>query len=127
MLGEQPGDGVRAILTFRDRRITRALGARDRHRQFPLRHHKAGGRIVLAARDLGLRQLAGLDRARADDADRHFFIGDALHLEAVQFAKIADLLEGERRVVDQPNGRRLGHQGFRHTSSGIIPIRPARR
>ena len=38
-------------------------------------------------------------------------VGDRLHLERVQPAEVGDLLEGQRGVVDQPDGGRLGHQG----------------
>ena len=39
-----------------------------------------------------------------------FAVGDRLHLERVELAEIGDLLEGQRGVLDQPDGGRLGHQ-----------------
>ena len=45
------------------------------------------------------------------DALRGFAVcGDRLHLERMQAAELRDLLEGKRRVVKQPDRRRLGHQ-----------------
>src|SRR3712207_7346799 len=44
-------------------------------------------------------------------------IGDALHLQRVQAAEVGDLIEREARILDQPDGRRLGHQGFVHASA----------
>jgi hypothetical protein len=35
-------------------------------------------------------------------------VGDALDLERVQAGEVGDLLEGERGVVDQPDGGGLG-------------------
>ena len=44
------------------------------------------------------------------NAGRDLAVGDALHLERMQFAEIGDLIEGQRGVLDEPNGRRLRHQ-----------------
>ena len=68
-------------------------------------------RVGFSARgDLLARQLAGHDRVHALDALRRLAVGDRLHLERMQPAELRDLLEGERGVVDQPDGGRLGHQ-----------------
>ena len=67
-------------------------------------------RVGLGPGDLLARQLAGHDRVHALDALRGFAVGDRLHLERMQPAELRDLVEGQRGVVDQPDGGRLGHQ-----------------
>ena len=49
---------------------------------------------------------------------RDFAIGDAFDLKRVQFAEFRDLLEGERGVVDQPDGCRFGHENLSHVGLG---------
>jgi hypothetical protein len=67
--------------------------------------------IGLRLVELVARELVGGDRVEALDALRHFAVGDALHLERVKFAEVGDLIEGQRRIFDQPHGGRFGHQG----------------
>ena len=66
--------------------------------------------VLLGLGDLLAGELAGGDRVHALDAVGDVAVGDALHFEHVQAAELGDLLEGERGVVDQPDGGRLGHQ-----------------
>ena len=79
--------------------------------------------IVIAAGDFVARQLAGDDRVHALDALRRFAVGNGLHLERMQRAELRDLVEGKRRVVDQPDGGRLGHQQ-RVGHEQILLVRP---
>ena len=44
-----------------------------------------------------------------DDTDRDLAIGYALDLKRMQSAKIANLLERQYSIVDQPHGGGLGH------------------
>jgi hypothetical protein len=74
-------------------------------------------RIALRLVELLARQLAVGDRIGAADIARHLAVGDAAHLQRVQAAEVGDLLEGERGVVDQPDGGRLGHQDIGHGPS----------
>jgi hypothetical protein len=76
------------------------------------RHLEAQLGILLGLFDLLAGQLAGGHRVLALDALGHVFVGDAFHFQRMQAAEIGDLLEGERGVVDQPDGGRLGHQRF---------------
>src|SRR5262249_41944183 len=81
------------------------------------------GRLVaFAAHELFAGQLAAGNRVETDDADRNFTVGNALDLERVHTAERRDLLEGERRVFDQPDRRCLGHERERHTSSKRTPF-----
>ena len=66
--------------------------------------------VLLAGGDFLARELAGRDRIVALDAGRHFAVGDPFDLERVQFAELGDLIEGQRGVLDQPDGGRLRHQ-----------------
>ena len=75
--------------------------------------------VLLAARDLLARELAGRDRVHALDALRHVAVGDAFHLQHMQAAQLGDLLERERGVLDQPNGG-----GFRHQELAITHRNP---
>ena len=77
-------------------------------------------RVLLGRSDLLAGQLAGRDRIVAFDAGRHFAVGDALDLEWMQFAELGDLVKGERGVLDQPDGGRLGHQRSVHETSRYL-------
>ncbi len=85
------------------------------------------GGITLGRLDLLARQLPRRHRIEPLDALRHVAVGDAFHLEHVQPAEGRDLVEGERRVLDQPNGRRFGHQGPAVAHDGFYLRRPAVR
>jgi hypothetical protein len=45
------------------------------------------------------------------DPLRHVLVGDTFDLKRMQAAEIGDLLEGERGIIDKPDGCRFGHQG----------------
>ena len=111
MVAQQPENGVGPVLPARQRRIARAalllelgqahLGGGER---------QAMARVLLGFGDLLAGELARGDRVVALDAGRHFAVGDAFDLEGVQFAELGDLIERQRGVFDQPDGRRFGHQ-----------------
>ena len=64
-------------------------------------------RVRLALGDFFAGELPGRDGIAPDDALGALVIGDGLHLERVQLAEIGDLIEGQRGVLDQPDGGRL--------------------
>ena len=112
MVAQEPEDGVRPVLAARHGRVARtALRLDLGHLDLGLGELQAIGGVLLGLGDLVAGELAGGDRVHALDAVRHVAVGDALHLEHVQAAEFGDLLEGERGVVDQPDGGRFGHQG----------------
>src|SRR5918998_1540209 len=100
------------VLAVRHRGVARPLLnpllLRQLHPGF--REPEAVGRILLRLFDLLAGQLARGHRIEALDAGRDLAIGDALHLKGVKLAEIGDLLERQRRILDEPNGRRLRHQ-----------------
>jgi hypothetical protein len=73
-------------------------------------------RIGLGPGDLVFGELVVGHRVETLHALGDLAIGDPLHLELVQAAEIGDLLEGKRRVVDEPNGGGLRHDRERHMS-----------
>src|SRR5690606_3184449 len=84
-------------------------------------------RVCLAALDLLARELAGGDRVHALDPGCNVAVSDAFDLEQMHPAELGDLLEGKRRVLDEPHRGRFGHQGsaIAHTTSPPAPA-PAR-
>jgi hypothetical protein len=64
--------------------------------------------------DIFVGQDALRHRAFAHDAGGDVAVSDGLNLERVQAAEGRDLLEAERRVVDQPDGGGFWHQRFGH-------------
>jgi hypothetical protein len=111
MVLQEPENGVRPVLPARDGRIAGpALRLHDRHLHLRLGEFQPVGAVFLGPRDLLARQLSGGDGIHALDAVRHVAIGDALHLENMQAAELRDLLEAEGGVIDEPDGRRLGHE-----------------
>jgi hypothetical protein len=90
-----------------------ALGRLDvgRHR---LRDPQPCLRVLLDAPDLVAGQHAGPHRIKPADSRRHLAVGDALYLKRVQAAELGDLVEGQARVLDQPDGRGLRHQRSIH-------------
>ena len=50
---------------------------------------------------------------------RDVAVGDALHLEGVEAAELGDLVEGQRGVVDQPDGGRARHDRLVHRSAPL--------
>ena len=115
MVLDDPGDSVRLVLALADRRVARTPGAAHRFRR--LLHLQAVVGIVLPLLDLLVRQLAGADRVAPGQLGRRGVVGDRLHLEDMQPAEFGDLLEGERCILDQPGGGRMGHQGLGHWHS----------
>ena len=97
---------------LRNRRVARALGAA--HRVGRLVHLQPVVGVLLALLDFLVGQLAGADRVAAGQLGRRGVVGDRLHLEDVKAAEFGDLLEGQRTVLDQPGGGRMGHQGLGH-------------
>ncbi len=100
MVADDPSDAVRLVLAFGDRRVARPAGAADLIRL--LLDAKLVIGIVLTAVDLVLVELAGADRVAAGELGRGGIVGDGLDFEDVEPAKFRDLLESERRIVDQP-------------------------
>jgi len=76
-----------------------------------------GARAGLGRVDLAAGHLAVLQRINALDSGADLAVGDGLNFEGVQAAKIGDLFERQRRIVDQPDGRRFRHQRIRHDIS----------
>jgi hypothetical protein len=110
----QPQDRRRAVLPLRKRRVTRAAA---------LFLADGGGielqlqlvdRIGLGLVDLFLGQLVVHDRVETLHTGGHVAIRDALHFQLMQAAEIADLLEADRGVVDEPDRGGLCHDRFVH-------------
>jgi len=60
-------------------------------------------------RATGIGTSRGVSFSAAVLSARHFAVGDRLDLERMQAGEGRDLIERERRVLDQPDGGRLGH------------------
>jgi hypothetical protein len=115
VVAQEPGDGVRAVLTTRHRGVARGLLLRLQ--QFGVTADlglHAVGVVGLRLVELFAGQLAIADRIGAADVARHFAVGDAAHFQRVQITEVGDLLEAQRRIVHEPDGRRLGHQDVGH-------------
>jgi hypothetical protein len=131
VVAQQPENGVGPVLSARQRRIAGAALLLE----FGQAHLGDGERQTMAAiffagGDFLAGQLARGDRIVALDAGRHFAVGDAFDFKGVQFAKFSDLIEGQRRIFDQPDRGRFGHQRrFAHFSCLLsfedAPPRPA--
>ncbi|MCY1305160.1 hypothetical protein D9M70_549490 [compost metagenome] len=72
------------------------------------------------ASDLVTRKLARGNRVEALDALRGFTVGDRLYFKRVQLAKLRDLVEGQRGIVNEPDGCCLGHKQL--LSHGYSPF-----
>jgi hypothetical protein len=70
--------------------------------------------VVLALEDFLMGQLAGADRVAAGELGGGGVVGDRLHLENMEAAKLGNLLEAERGIVDQPRRGRVGHERLSH-------------
>jgi hypothetical protein len=99
-------------LSWRHRRVARALGAADL--LGTLDHLQAIGGIGLALVDFVLRQLVRAHRIAAGQLGRGGIVGDRLHFEDVETAEVRDLVERQRGVVDQPGSGRMGHERLGH-------------
>ena len=112
VVAQDPIDRVGLVLALRHGRVARRLLLLDGgHLVLGRGHLEAELGVRLGRLDLLAGELAGGDGVQPLDALGHVLVGDALHLERMQAAEIGHLLEGERGVVDQPDGGRLGHQG----------------
>ena len=83
--------------------------------------------VVLRLLDVFARQLPGEHRIETLDALGGVAIGDRLDFEWMQFAEVGDLVERQRGVLDQPNGRCLRHQqrmGHGNLPRQNLPGRP---
>ena len=67
-----------------------------------------------------LRNLAAGDRVEPDHADGDLAIGDALDFQAMQAAKLRDLVECQAGILDQPDGGCFGHQRISHNNSLVF-------
>ena len=74
-------------------------------------------RIGFGLVDIVLGQLVVGDRVEALDAGGDVAIRDALNFQLVHSGEIRDLLEGDGRVVHQPDGSGLRHDRFAHLVS----------
>jgi hypothetical protein len=116
---QQPGDRIGLILALGDRRVARPGVLHQLDWMRLLGDLEPRVRVFLAALDLVDRELAVGDRIEALHLHRHLAIGDGLDFERMKATKLADLVEGERGVLDQPDGRGFGHKRQRHYSSSI--------
>ncbi len=79
------------------------------------------GRNILSTGNLLARQLTGRDRVGTANAMRHVAIGDAFDFEYMKAAEVRNLLERQRGVFDEPDGRRFRHKRcVAHKSSPIL-------
>ena len=111
MVAEQPQHGVRPVLPAGQRGIAGAARLLELRRA-DLRHQKMQPvvRILLRLGDLLAAELAGRNRIITLDAGRDLAVGDAFDLQRMEFAELGDLVEGQRRVLDQPYSGGLRHQ-----------------
>ena len=106
---------VRLVLALGDRRVARPLGA---HRLVRLLLHlQLVDGVALPLLDLLEGEFARTQRIAPGELGRGGVVGDRLHFQDVQAAKFGDLLEGQRRVLDKPAGRRMGHERLSHLQS----------
>src|SRR5215475_15027268 len=111
MVAHKPEDGIRAILATRYRCIARALlSLRLWQANFGIEQLEPVIRIGDAFLDLLAAELACEHGIEALDALRRIAVGDCLHLEWMKLAKIGNLIERERGVLDQPDGGCFRHQ-----------------
>src|SRR4029078_4226887 len=70
--------------------------------------------VILSLHDLVVGQFDRTNGVAAGELGRRGIVGDRLDFEDVQPAEFRDLLEGQRCILDQPGGGRMGHQGLGH-------------
>ena len=69
--------------------------------------------------------LSGVYGVAPKNARRAFIVGNGLDLERMQLAEIGDLIERQRRVLDQPYGGPFRHKGLgRHDKFSLRSARP---
>ena len=94
MVPQEPGDCVRPVAAFRNRRIARTFGGLlHRNVDLGLENFEPVVGIGLALLDLLAGELTPGDRIEALDALRNVAIGDAFHLELMEIGEIGNLLE----------------------------------
>jgi hypothetical protein len=121
MIAHQPQDRARPLMAARHRRVARALllGGR-RQDDLALLELEAMVRVLLALLDFLAGQLSAGNRVGALDALGGVAVGDGADLQRVHLGEIGDLVEGQRGVVQQPDGSRLRHQ--RRVAHGKSPL-----
>ncbi len=84
-------------------------------------------RIGFGVVDFFARQLTREDRIEALDSLGGIPVRNGFDLERVQFTELGDLIEGQRGILNEPNGGCLRHQ--RRLGHGQIPfvLRPPER
>src|ERR1700730_10322406 len=110
MIAHQPENRIRTILPPRQWRVARAALAAWL-RQADLRYRKLQMVLFIRfrRRDFLAGQLARRNRIMSPDPGGDFTVRDTLYLKRMKLAKIGDLLEGERCILDEPNRGGLGH------------------
>jgi hypothetical protein len=78
-------------------------------------------RVGLAAIELVLGQFAVAHRIAAGQLGGGGIIGNRLHFKDMQAAEGGNLFKGQRRIVDQPGGRRMRHQRMGGSGHGFAP------
>ena len=78
----------------------------------------------MAALNFDRVQLIVANRVKPLDPGGHIAIGNALHFQFMHATKFGNLTEGQRGVINQPNGSGLGHQRLGHR---FIPLAFARK
>ena len=124
---QEPGDSVGPVLPLRDRRVAGALLADLRERDRRFRHFQPGVGILFTLLDLRFADLAVGDRVEALHARRDLAVRDRLNLEDMKAAVVRDLIECQRRIVDQPNSGRLWHERLCHHTSSSFKVIQADR
>ena len=110
MIAHQPKDGVRPILALGHRCVTRAAALGFGNANLRIGDLDLVVRIGFALGDFGARQLAGGDGIETLDALRGLPVGNGLHFKRMKLAKLGNLFEGKRGVIDEPHGGRFRHQ-----------------
>ena len=102
MVADDPGNPVGLVLTLGHRGIARPLGAGDLDRG--LLHLERIVGIGLAALDLIVGQLAGMDRIAPGVLGPGQIVGHRLDFQDVEAAELGDLLKRQTGAVDKPDG-----------------------
>ena len=106
---QQPGHPVGLVLAFGDRGITSTLGALHRQGDVRLRQFEPRLWVLDAALDLRGGQLIVGNRVQPGHAGNDVAVGDRLHLERMQSAKLGDLIESQDRIFNKPHSGGFGH------------------
>jgi hypothetical protein len=117
LVPQHPGDGIGFVGALRDWRISRAFRAYNRLGYVGFGEFKTCSWVGFATVDFFAGQLPSGDGVLTDNANCDFAIGYGLHLQFMESAKLSDLQETQRSVVDQPYSRAFWHEQFRHYRS----------